>query len=94
VILGNMSGSKLPEGVDISAFVMKRVRVEGSTLRSRDVEYQEKLRDRLEEYVERFEDGKLKVFVEKVLPWTQVKEAHELMERNVTKGKIICTVDW
>ncbi|CAD6450059.1 e1099089-2bb2-4923-b332-51d5555c8403 [Sclerotinia trifoliorum] len=92
VQLGVMSGTKLPSGVDISAFVFKRVRFEGSTLRSRDVDYQGKLRDRLEEYVPKFQDGTFKVFVDKVFPWEQVVEAHKEMEKNTSKGKIICTI--
>ena len=40
VTLGALSGTKLKEGVDIGAFVRKRLRFEGSSLRSRDVEYQ------------------------------------------------------
>ncbi|KAK0107039.1 hypothetical protein ONS95_003751 [Cadophora gregata] len=92
VNLGLMSGGKLPAGVDISAFVRKRLRFEGSSLRSRDGEYQGKLRDKLEEYLPQFEDGTLKIFVEKVFPWEQVVEAHQLMEKNATKGKIICTI--
>lgn len=54
VNLGAMSGTKLKEGVDIGAFVRKRIRFEGSSLRSRDTEYQGKLRDKLEEYVNSF----------------------------------------
>jgi NADPH:quinone reductase-like Zn-dependent oxidoreductase len=92
VNLGAMSGTKLPAGVDIGAFLRKRVRFEGSSLRSRDPEYQGRLRDKLEEYLPQFEDGTFKVFVEKVLPWEQIVEAHELMETNATKGKIICTI--
>ncbi|KAH7407821.1 hypothetical protein BKA64DRAFT_667459 [Cadophora sp. MPI-SDFR-AT-0126] len=92
VNLGLMSGAKLPAGVDISAFVRKRLRFEGSSLRSRDGEYQGRLRDKLEEYLPQFEDGTLKIFVEKVFPWEQVVEAHQLMEKNATKGKIICTI--
>ena len=92
VNLGAMSGTKLPAGVDIGAFVRKRIRFEGSSLRSRDTEYQGRLRDKLEEYLPRFEDGSFKLFVEKVIPWEEVVDAHELMEKNVTKGKIICTI--
>ena len=33
VLLGMMSGTRTPEGVDLGAFVSKRVRVEGSSLR-------------------------------------------------------------
>jgi len=92
VHLGAMSGTKLPPGVDIGAFVRKRLRFEGSSLRSRDAEYQGRLRDKLEEYLVKFEDGTFKLFTDKVLPWEQVVEAHKLMEKNTTKGKIICTI--
>jgi len=91
--LAFMSGSLLPEGVDISAFLKKRLRYEGSSLRSRDPEYQGRLRDKLEEYMPSFADGTFKIFVDKVLPWERVVEAHQLLEKNVTKGKIICTID-
>ena len=94
VTLSFMSGTKLPAGVDIGAFVMKRVRFEGSTLRSRDEEYQGKLRDQLVEHAApRLRDGSFKVPVEKVFGWEDVVEAHLLMESNKTKGKIICRVD-
>lgn len=92
VMLGFLSGTKLPEGTDIGKFILKRVRLEGSSLRSRDADYQGKLRDKLEEYLPKFEDGTFKIYVEKVLPWEKIVEAHELMEKNVSRGKIICTV--
>ena len=53
VQLGVLGGTVLPEKTDISAFIMKRASFVGSTLRSRDPEYQGKLRD---------------VFAEEVLP--------------------------
>lgn len=91
--LGALSGTKLPAGVDIGAFVRKRIRFEGSSLRSRDPEYQGKLRDKLEEYLPQFEDGTFKLFVERVFTWDLIVKAHELMERNETKGKIVCTIN-
>lgn len=93
VHLGALSGTKLEKGVDIGAFVRKRLRFEGSSLRSRDADYQGRLRDKLEEYLSKFEDGSFKLFTEKVFPWEQVVEAHQLMEKNTSKGKIICTID-
>jgi NADPH:quinone reductase-like Zn-dependent oxidoreductase len=94
VNLGFLSGTKLPEGVDIGAFVFKRLRFEGSSLRSRDEVYQGKLRDRLEEYVEKFgEGGEFKVYVDRVFRWEEVAEAHRYMESDGSKGKIICTID-
>ncbi|RYP57273.1 hypothetical protein DL769_009586 [Monosporascus sp. CRB-8-3] len=92
VMLGLLGGSKLPEGVDIGALLYKRVRVEGSTLRSRDLAYQRRLRDRLAEYLPDFESGALKIFIHAVLPMEEIVKAHQLMEENKTRGKIICTV--
>ncbi|KAI9740934.1 MAG: hypothetical protein M1818_004540 [Claussenomyces sp. TS43310] len=93
VNLGAMGGTRLPAGVDVGAFVGKRLRYEGSSLRSRDADYQGRLRDRLETYLPRFEDGSFKIFVEKVFDWEKIVDAHKLMESNKTKGKIICTID-
>ena len=93
VNLGAMSGTKLPAGVDIGAFIRKRLRFEGSSLRSRDEEYQGKLRNTLADHaLPKMRDGSLRIFVEKVLPMEEIVEAHKLMETNNTKGKIICTV--
>ncbi|KAI4139583.1 MAG: hypothetical protein L6R39_006218 [Caloplaca ligustica] len=94
VHLGAMSGTKLPAGVDIGGFVRKRLRFEGSSLRSRDEEYQGKLRDTLVEHVmPLLGKGEMKVYVEKVFSWENIVEAHQLMESNKTKGKIICTIE-
>ena len=90
--LGFMGGSVLQAGVDLSAFRSKRLRFEGSSLRSRDETYQGRLRDKLEEYMGEFERGKLKVVVDTVLPWEKIVDAHKLMEDNTSKGKIICTI--
>jgi NADPH:quinone reductase-like Zn-dependent oxidoreductase len=93
VNLGFMGGTKLPEGTDISAFIRKRCTFVGSSLRSRDEEYQGKLRDRLVEHaLPKFKDGSFRVMVDKVLPWEQIQDAHRLLEENKTKGKIICTI--
>ncbi|KAL4779159.1 hypothetical protein BJX76DRAFT_352038 [Aspergillus varians] len=93
VNLAFLGGIKVAEGVDISYFLKKRVRFEGSTLRSRDVGYQRKLRDMVvENALENLRSGEFKVFVEKVFGFEEVVEAHKLMESNQTKGKIICTI--
>jgi len=94
VNLGFMGGTKVPEGTDISAFIRKRCTFVGSSLRSRDEEYQGKLRDQLVEHaLPKMKDGSFKLFVEKVLPWEKVQDAHRLLEENKTKGKVICTID-
>ncbi|KAI0838637.1 quinone oxidoreductase putative [Hypoxylon sp. FL0890] len=91
VSLAMMGGSRL-DGVDIGLLLYKRIRLEGSTLRSRDLDYQGRLRDKLAEYIPHFESGKLKVLVDTVLPMDEIVKAHQLMEENKTTGKIICTV--
>ena len=94
VNLGLMGGSKLEAGTDIAAFVLKRLRFEGSSLRSRDLTYQRKLRDMLVEHaMPRFETGEFKVWVDKVFTMEEVVEAHQYMESNRSMGKIICTVN-
>ncbi|GFF98810.1 quinone oxidoreductase putative [Aspergillus udagawae] len=93
VILGLMSGQKLPDGVDIGGLLFKRLRVEGSTLRSRELEYQRKLRDSMVAHVlPRLMDGTFRVFVEKVFPFTEIVEAHRLLESNQTRGKLACII--
>lgn len=73
VILAVMGGLQTKGPVDAWVILKKRLRIEGSTLRSRSVEYQEELRERLaKEAIPGFEDGTLKVFVEKVFDWNDV----------------------
>ncbi|OBR12663.1 Zinc-binding dehydrogenase [Colletotrichum higginsianum IMI 349063] len=91
VQLGLLGGSKV-DGADIEQLLYKRIRIQGSTLRSREIEYQGKLRDRLEEYIPHFETGDLKVVIDTVLPWEEIQKAHGLLEANSTSGKIVCTI--
>lgn len=95
VNLGFLGGNKVKTdgGVDIGRFLAKRCRFEGSSLRSRDENYQGKLRDQLVEHaLPRLTDGRFTVPVEKVFKMDEIKEAHDLMASNKTKGKLICTV--
>ncbi|KAG6020710.1 hypothetical protein E4U41_002753 [Claviceps citrina] len=91
VLLGMLSGAKVPDA-DLSQILFKRIRIEGSTLRSRDGEYQSKLRDRLETYCPQFEAGQFKIVVDKVMPWEAIQEAHKYMEEARNSGKIVCTI--
>ncbi|KAK4452430.1 quinone oxidoreductase [Podospora aff. communis PSN243] len=91
-MLGLMGG-RVVEKVDIGSLLYKRVRLEGSTLRSRDEEYQGRLRDTLEAMLGRFGTGELQVFLDTVFSWKDIVKAHQLLEENKTMGKIICMVD-
>ena len=96
VIVGLLSGAKIANDqkeIDLSPFVGKRLRVEGSRLRSRDLVYQRALRDHLvEEVLPKFIDGTLEVVIEKVFDWNEIQAAHRLMESNTIMGKIVCKV--
>lgn len=94
VQLASMSGSKLDAGLDIGLLENKRLRWEGSRLRSRSLEYQRKLRDLLVEFaLPKFVDGTFLVPIEREFSWQDIKKAHILMESNQSKGKIICNID-
>jgi NADPH:quinone reductase-like Zn-dependent oxidoreductase len=82
VNLATLSGVKLENSdVNFANFVAKRLRFEGSGLRSRDEAYQGKLRDQLVEHaLPKFRDGSFTVHIEKVYPWEQIQEAHRQME--------------
>lgn len=93
VIVALMSGSKI-ENFDLRKLMNKRMALLTTTLRTRPKEYQEKLKNKfLEECMKHFEDGKMRITVDAVYPWTQVSEAHKRMEANISAGKIICTIE-
>ncbi|EST09760.1 Alcohol dehydrogenase GroES-like protein [Kalmanozyma brasiliensis GHG001] len=102
VMLAFMGGAKIKETV-IAQLLFKRLRIEGSTLRSRTVEYQSDLvqgfvREKgLERLIHGARDGEgkegSKLVIHKVYSWKDIKEAHDEMEANKNVGKIIITVD-
>lgn len=72
VLLAFMSGSVVKEA-NIAPILMKRICIEGTTLRSRDLDYQRRLRDKVvEEVLPGVVDGSYKVPIEKVFDWSDV----------------------
>jgi NADPH2:quinone reductase len=81
------------EPVDISPLLKKRVRIEGSTLRSRDTGYQVKVKELFEKIVlPKLVDGSFENIVTKIFKWEDIQEAHRLMKSNNMMGKIVCTI--
>jgi NADPH:quinone reductase-like Zn-dependent oxidoreductase len=39
-----------------------------------------------------FQEGTIKPVIDRILDWTQVQEAHRLMESNANSGKIVLRV--
>ncbi|KAJ8661737.1 hypothetical protein O0I10_002544 [Lichtheimia ornata] len=95
VLLAFLSGPVI-EKVNIAPMLKKRLRVEGSALRSRSLEYQSRLRDALAQHVidEHFakSSNDYKLFIEKEFDWNDIIDAHLLMESNKTMGKIVVKV--
>ncbi|KAK7689828.1 hypothetical protein QCA50_006467 [Cerrena zonata] len=99
---GRMTMLGLLSGGDVSSFnlaplLYKRLRIEGSTLRSRSKEYQSDLIQKFEEkilfHITGSESGgPIRTYIHKVYPWTEIQEAHREMEANKNSGKIIAEI--
>ena len=92
VMLALMGGVQV-ENVNLVNFLRKRIRIMGSTLRARSMDYKIQLtRDLVEFAVPRFFNGEMKPVIDSVFDWTNVVEAHRYMEGNKNKGKIILKI--
>jgi len=89
------------ESVNLGPVLYKRLHIEGSTLRSRSLEYQAALISRFNKEIfvkitGENGDGPIRTFTHKaslvVYPWTEIQAAHEEMAANKTKGKIIAEI--
>jgi NADPH:quinone reductase-like Zn-dependent oxidoreductase len=93
LIVGLLSGNIVESGVDLFPFVLRHIKVEGSRIRSMDLDYQGKIRDLLvKEALPKLSDGTFTVPIEKVFDWKDIQLAHELMETNTIRSKIVCQV--
>lgn len=102
VLLATLGGNSMPPGAEITPILYKRLRIQGSTLRSRDQEYQNELiqgfkRDVLNKIEgcstgSQGEGGHYKIYVHKVFKWTEIQEAHREMEQNKNSGKIVVEI--
>lgn len=89
IFLAMMSGPKLAPDTNIMQILFKRLTLKGTTLRSRDVEYQADLLERFEKHaLPKIREGKLKVEVHEVYDWEKVGEGHREMEANKNSGKV------
>ncbi|KAF3928468.1 Zeta-crystallin [Dactylellina cionopaga] len=83
VLLGLMGGFKTNEPIDVGSVLRKRIRIEGSTLRSRTPDYQKLLRDRLvAEAMPRFEEDSFNLVIEKVFSWKEVPRLYPQLPRD------------
>ncbi|SJL07176.1 related to NADPH quinone oxidoreductase homolog PIG3 [Armillaria ostoyae] len=95
-IFAFLSGFTVPS-VDLRPILLKRLRIQGSTLRSRSLEYQADLIARLRvQFLGNVTgsegDGHTKTYIHKVYNWNDIQEAHREMEANKNIGKIIAEI--
>ena len=92
VIIGSMGGERAAS-IDVSQILGKRVKVIGSTLRSRAPEDKARI---VRAFVERFggdlEAGRIRPVIDSVLPLERADEAHRLMASSEHFGKIVLRV--
>ena len=92
VIIGSMGGSRSAD-VDVTQLLGKRAQIIGSTLRARPVEEKAEI---VSAFLARFGDdlnaGRIRPVIHTVMPLSQWKEAHRLMESSEHFGKIVLRV--
>lgn len=79
--------------LNLSLVLMKRLRIQGSTLRARDLEYKIRLTQQFADLtLSSFATGRLRPVIAATMPWTEVKAAHQMMETNSNAGKIVLEI--
>jgi NADPH:quinone reductase len=92
VIIGLLGGAKAE--LNIGRLMVKRQRIVGSVLRARPIpEKAEITREFRERVLPLFEAGRLKPVIDRVLPFEEARQAHELMAANANTGKLVLQVD-
>ncbi|KAF8192178.1 hypothetical protein BJ912DRAFT_963195 [Pholiota molesta] len=95
-MLALLSGAVV-EKVSLLPILYKRLHIEGSTLRSRSVEYQTDLIKRFKSEVfskitGETGSGPIRTYIHKIYNWTDIQAAHREMAANKNSGKIIVEV--
>jgi len=97
VLYGFLGGHQIPS-TSIGFILRKRLRMEGTTLRSRSLAYKAKLCSEFgKNILPSLESGKLRPIIHQMFSITdpgnchiQVLEAREVMRKNLNRGKLVC----
>ena len=80
--------------LDILQMMVKRVKIMGSTLRARSVEFKSALAEEVQKHVwPLIEQDRFKPIIHEVLPLEEAARAHEIMESSQHIGKLILTTE-
>jgi len=92
VVIGVMGGSRCE--VDLGVLMRKRATLAGSVLRARSLDEKAALtREFAARVLPLFAQGRLRPWIDRVLPLREVREAHARMERNENVGKIVLAIE-
>ncbi len=92
VIIGLLGGAVAE--LELAPMMLKRLRVIGSTLRSRSIAAKSAVMDALERVVwPRIDAGEVRPIVDVVLPIRDAQRAHELVASDQTFGKVVLELD-
>jgi putative PIG3 family NAD(P)H quinone oxidoreductase len=93
ILLALLGGAEVNQ-VNLSKILMKRLQIIGSTLRSRNLDYQIRLTQEFWQFASNnFLVGKFKPVIDSIFEWENVQEAHRYMESNQNAGKIILKIN-
>jgi putative PIG3 family NAD(P)H quinone oxidoreductase len=92
VVVGMMAGTRAD--VDLGVLMRKRVELRGTVLRSRPLEEKILAARALERHlVPLLASGALRPVVDRVLPLAHAADAHRIVQKNETFGKVVLDVD-
>jgi len=97
ILLAFLSGSEVPS-VNLRPILYKRLKIQGSTLRSRSLDYQTELINSssfgavADQITGAEGKGPIRTYIHKVYLWNEIQQAHREMTENKNSGKIIVTV--
>jgi NADPH2:quinone reductase len=81
--------------LDVLRVMQRRLRITGSALRGRSVEFKRHIRDALLTHVWPFvASGKIRAVVDRVFEFEHANEAHAYMEQGGHIGKIVLRMSW
>ncbi|MBX2842748.1 MAG: NAD(P)H-quinone oxidoreductase [Flammeovirgaceae bacterium] len=88
-----LMGSPKANTINLAPILRKRLKIMGSTLRARSLDYKTRLSKDLEKFAwSLFESGKIKPIIDTTFSWENVAEAHHYMEANKNIGKIVLKI--
>ena len=91
VIIGLIGGAKAD--INLAMLLLRRLRVIGSTLRTRSVADKAEIVARfLDRFGEALSAGRIKPIIDRVLPLEQAAEAHRVVQSSVHFGKVVLRV--